>query len=63
VQAFTELFGDMATIHWCVDYEDLAALENIHSKLMADQEYWAIVNKGTDCYIDGSFQDRLIGSI
>jgi hypothetical protein len=63
VQAFSELFGDMATIHWHVDYDDLAALESIHTKLLADQEYWAIVNKGTDCYIDGSFQDSLISSI
>lgn len=63
VQAFNELFGDMTTIHFCADYEDLATLEKTHAKILADKGYWAIVNKAMDCYIDGSFQDRLISSI
>ena len=62
VQVYTELFGNVDTIHWYVDYKDLATVESINTKLLADQGYWAIVNKGMEFFVDGSFRDCLISS-
>ena len=62
VQTFLELFGDYGTIHWYADYEDLASIEKFNAQLLMDQEYWAILNKATDLFIEGSVRDTLIQS-
>jgi len=63
VQVYTELFGDLNTIYWYADYQDLATIESINARLLADQGYWAIVSKGTEWFIEGSFHDTLISSV
>lgn len=63
VQAYAELFGEVNTIHWYADYEDLAALERMNAQLMADQGYQALLNKANDLFIEGGTQDTLIQSI
>lgn len=62
VQVYTGLFGDLNTIHWYIDYKDLATLDSISKQLLADQEYLAIVSKGTECIIEGSVHDTVIRS-
>ncbi len=63
VQAYTEQFGDINTIYWYVDYKDLATIEGINTQLLADQGYWAIVNKAADLFIEGSLHDTLMRSV
>ena len=63
VQVYTELFGDLNTIYWYADYKDLATIESINAQLLADQGYWAIVSKGTEWFIEGSFHDTLTRSV
>ena len=63
VQVYSELFGELNTIYWHTDYDDLAALEEIHAKLIADPEYQAIVDKGSDIFIEGSLHDNLMKSV
>jgi hypothetical protein len=59
VQVYTELFGENNTIHWYTDFEDLATLDRVFMQVAADESYWAMVSKGTDIFIDGSFHDTL----
>ena len=63
VQAFSELFGDTGTIHWYADYEELADWEEHNAQLLADQEYWAMIEKGTEFFIEGSIQDEIVQSL
>ena len=63
VQAYAELFGDVNTIHWYADYEDLATIERANAQLLADQGYWTLLNKAGDLFIEGSSHDTLIQSL
>jgi len=63
LQVYTEVFSDIHTIYWHADYKDLATLESVQSQLMADQGYWAIVNKGMGCFMEGTWKDILIRSL
>ncbi len=63
VQVYAELFGNVDTIHWHIDYKDLTTIEGVNTKLLTDQGYWAIVNKGMEFFVEGSFHDCLISSV
>lgn len=63
VQVYSELFGDLNTIYWYVDYKDLATIESINAQLLADQGYWAILGKATDLFIEGSLHDTLMSPV
>jgi len=60
VQVYNEIFGDLNTIYWQTDYDSLASLEEFHTKLTADPDYQAIVSKGSDIFIEGTLQDKLM---
>lgn len=63
LQVYLEVFSDIHTFHWNADYKDLATFESVSSQLLADQEYWAFVNKGTGYFLEGSWSDRLLRSL
>lgn len=63
VQAYSEVFGNVGTVHWYADYEDLATLERINAQLLTDQGYLAMLNKAADLFIEGSIHDTLIQSL
>ena len=63
IQVYSELFGDVNTIYWYADYKDLATIEGINARLLADQGYWAILNKAADLFIEGSVHDTLMMSV
>ena len=63
VQVYSELFGELNTIYWQTDYEDLAALEEFHAKLTSDPDYLAIISKGTGIFIQGTLHDKLLKSV
>ena len=63
VQVYTEQFGDLNTIYWYADYKDLATIEGINAQILTDQDYWAIVSKATDLFIEGSLHDTLMSSV
>lgn len=61
-QLFMERFGAPGTIYFVADYESLAGLESHQRELLSDEEYWAIVRRGADLFIDGSTKDTLMTS-
>ena len=60
VQVYTEAFGAVGTIHWFVDYKDLATVEHITGQLFSDQGYLAILGKAPGLFIEGSVHDTLL---
>jgi hypothetical protein len=62
-QAFTSRFGDIARVVWQADFADLAALDAYMQKIVADQEYWELVGRTGDLFIEGSIEDTVLGSI
>jgi len=60
VQVYNEIFGDLNTIYWQTDHENLATLEELQAKLTADPDYQAIVSKGADIFIEGTLKDKLM---
>ena len=60
MQVYSEIFGDFGSIYWYVDYKDLATADAVGGKLMSDQKYWAMVNKGMELFIDGTFHDKIM---
>ncbi len=63
LQVYTQFFGDFHTIYWYADFKDLATWESFVVQAMSDQGYWAIVNKGTELFIEGGFNDTLMSSV
>jgi hypothetical protein len=62
-QTYMEVFGDVHAICWHADLKDFAAWDGFLAKLMTDQQYWTIVKKGMEFFIDGSFKDRLMSMV
>jgi hypothetical protein len=51
--------GNPQRIAWSTRYKDLAAMEEVSTKSLADKQYWAIVNKGSDNFVPGSMHDAI----
>jgi hypothetical protein len=63
LEVYVQVLGDIAAIHWLDEYKDLAAFESVMGQIMSDQEYWAVVNKGVELFIDGSWNDTMMRAI
>ena len=63
VHVYTGMFGDLNTIFWEIEHKDLASIESLSAKLVADQGYWAVVGKANGLFIDGTFHDSVMGSV
>ena len=60
VRVYTEAFGAVGTIHWFMDYKDLATLEQTMAQLFKDAGFLAILGKATGLFIEGSAHDTLL---
>lgn len=60
VQAFSTRFGDLGTLVWQVDLEDLAALDTYQQAIGADQGYWELIKKGAELFIEGTTYDSVL---
>jgi hypothetical protein len=40
VSVYMDIFGEIGTIRWYCDYEDLSTFERVGSQIEKDQEYW-----------------------
>ena len=54
VHVFLDSFGDMGTIRFYADYDDLVAFELVSNQLVADEDYWKKIEEAKDLFIDGS---------
>ena len=58
-QAFSLRFGDLGTLVWQADFDDLAALDKFQQAIGADQGYWDLVTKSTELFIEGTVHDTV----
>ena len=63
LQVFSERFGNIGKVSWQADFDDLAALDQYQQSFETDQGYWALVNKSTELFIEGSLNDTVYESL
>jgi hypothetical protein len=51
--------GNPQRIAWSARYKDLAAMDAVSTKVLADKHYWTVVTKGNDNFLAGSMHDTL----
>ena len=51
--------GNPQRIAWSTRYKDLAAMEAVSAKLLADTKYLAITGKGSENFMPGSMRDSI----
>lgn len=54
-----EVYGE-PRIHWHFDSESPDKLRDINAKLIKDREYWGLVNKAKEVWLEGSLKDTLV---
>jgi hypothetical protein len=62
-QAYSEVLGDFGKVYWHSDFEDMATLEKVNTQLLADREYWALLNEAAEMFVEGGTHDTLIQSL
>jgi hypothetical protein len=62
-QLFRSRFGNLSTIYWMADFEDLAALEAWQKKVGADPGYRALIKEAFDIIIAGTVEDTILESL
>lgn len=63
VQAFAHRFGNVSIIVWQADFDTLAGLDDYQHTLNTDEEYWALVEKSTGLFVEGSVDDTVLESL
>ena len=51
--------GNPQRIAWSARYKDLAAMDAVSSKVLADKHYWTVLGKGNEYFLPGSMQDTI----
>jgi hypothetical protein len=61
IEIFVNPFGDGTTIHWMADYEDISALHNSITSLIASRDYWKHFRDAFDkkVLVEGSIHDMV----
>ena len=63
VHVYADSFGEVGTIRWCADYNDLAALEKVGDEVMADEAYLKKMEEATDLFVEGSHRTVIMRGI
>ncbi len=63
VQVFAHRFGDVSTIVWEADFDTLANLDDYQHTLNENEEYWGVVAKSADLFVEGSVDDTVLESL
>ncbi len=65
VNVYVDAVGQIGTIRWIVDYDDLGSFEKVQTQLLADSEYFQKIGKAgiNELFIEGSVQDVVMRSM
>ena len=63
VSVYMDFFGEIGTIRWFCDYENLATMEKIMNQLNTDQEYWQRVSQASEFITQNSVHDTVMRSL
>lgn len=51
--------GNPQRIAWTTRYKNLAAMDDINARILADAKYWELVNKASANFLPGSINDSI----
>lgn len=60
---FRSRFGNVSTIYWVGDFEDLTALAEWQQKVGADRSYRELIKKSFAFVIPGTVEDAILESV
>ncbi len=62
---FVDSFGDVGTIRWIADFDDLASMETTMGAVMQDADYWKLVDEAmvAELFIDGKTHDLVMRQV
>ncbi len=59
VEVLRPVGGNPQRIAWSTRYADMAAMETMTTKMLADAKYWGLVNGASECFIGGTTRDAI----
>lgn len=59
IEVLRPVGGNPQRIAWSTRYADMAAMETITTKMLADPKYWELVNGASECFIGGTTRDAI----
>jgi hypothetical protein len=62
-KCWMQVGGTFATVHWSLEFADMAAIDGVWAALMADERYQQMVADASDCWLPGSIEDTLLRHI
>ena len=63
LQVFSLRFGNINTIVWQADFDNLAALDQYQQALNTDEGFWALIQKSYDLFMEDSVDDTVLESL
>lgn len=54
-----EMFGSL-NLHWQFETDSLDKITVIQQKMMEDKNYWSMLEKGKEYWLEGSLKDSII---
>jgi hypothetical protein len=65
ISVFMDAFGEVGTLRWMMDANDLAALEKIQMNMMADADYWKMIDRAmkAELFLEGYTRDEVMRSL
>lgn len=60
VNFYINAFGNIGTVYWFADYEELATLDRIHAQILSDPAFFEILDRGKDFIKRGSVCDTVM---
>jgi hypothetical protein len=63
LQLFASRFGNVSTLYWTADFEDLGSLEAWQERVGADAAYRELVKRSFGIVIDGTVEDSILQSL
>jgi hypothetical protein len=61
--AYMDSFGDIGTVRFFMDFNDLATFEKVQTQALADDAYWKKLEEGKDLFIEGSTRNVIMREI
>jgi hypothetical protein len=59
LEVLVPIGGNPQRIAWTTRYKDLAAMDNVNTRILADTKYWELVNKASANFLPGSVNDSI----
>jgi hypothetical protein len=63
IEVFIDMFGNSGNVRWSIDYPDLATLEKVQRKILADADYWKLLTQYEDAFVQGQVEDIVMMEI